>query len=178
MRPVSSLLLQMRCRGERLTFNDNLCHRLNHAQATDGNTGVVGWFPYALQLQNVPADWHRVFRGQVLWVEHPFDIRHRRPHCHARDVDTASWHDLMAGGRYGEARGYTANCRRNRIDKHKEVTKMWNKHRLYTHSIATELRYTEMYAQRCLLSNISECIFLALLGDYHFNCQKLHRNLT
>lgn len=96
------------------TFHCYLRHSFYHPQGWHGHTGVVGRLANICELQDVPPNGHVVFGREVLGAQHPFDIRHGRAHRHARDIDTAAWHDVIVCGWNGEAWWHSTNWKRTK----------------------------------------------------------------
>lgn len=96
------------------TFHCYLRHSFYHPQGWHGHTGVVGRLANICELQDVPPNGHVVFGCEVLGAQHPFDVRHGRAHRHARDVDTAAWHDVIVCGWNGEARRHSTNWKKDK----------------------------------------------------------------
>lgn len=94
-----------------LTFDSDLGRGLDHAQGGYGHTCVIGRLPDVSELQDIAANRHLLFPGQLHLGAHPLDIRHGSTNRNTCQVDAAARHHLMIGGGNGETGRHTTNCK-------------------------------------------------------------------
>lgn len=94
-----------------LTFDSDLGYGLDHAQGGYGHTGIVGRLSDVGELQDVAANWHLLFLGQLHLTTHPLDIWHGSTNRNTGQVDAATRHHLVTGRGDGETGRYTTNCK-------------------------------------------------------------------
>lgn len=135
-----------------LTFHSDLCHCFYDAQAAHGYTGVVGWLTNTAQFQNISAHRHLILWCQVLWVQHPLDVRHGRTHCNTRYVHTATRHNFLTCWWNGEARRHPSDWEeawgRGEDDKEGEGLKKRER------KVTSEADENRPVSRKCLTQNV------------------------
>ena len=92
------------------TFDPYLSLGLDVSQFGHGDASVRGRLADVSQHEDVLSEGNVLLRGQLHCPQSPTDRRHRRPNCHACQIDRSTRHHFCTLWRNGKVRRHATHC--------------------------------------------------------------------